>query len=65
MSNAINNAAFRIMRETKNNWNGRPERPSQPCPRCAGTMYLSPTPDGRMGILECNRCRMRQMVRMM
>lgn len=64
MSNAINNSLFKIMRETTQNFQGRPTPPSAPCPRCGATMYLQPVGDGRMGRLLCGRCRYTQMVRL-
>jgi hypothetical protein len=52
------------MKESQNNFQGRPPVPSAPCPRCGSTMYMETTPDGRMGIFTCRRCRQRQVVRL-
>jgi len=64
MANAIDNAFYKIMRETKNNWNGRPPQQTAPCPRCSANMIFNPVGDGRMGILLCQRCKYKQMVRL-
>lgn len=63
MSNAINNSLYKIMRETTQNFQGRPKPPSAQCPQCGATMYLQVIGDGRMGQFQCGRCRYKQIVR--
>lgn len=63
MGNAIQNSIFRVMKETKDNVQGR-QYPTAPCPRCGGLMDLSPMQDHRMGIFLCRRCRYKAMTRL-
>lgn len=64
MVNSISNSMFRIMKETKENIQGRQQTPSAPCPRCGATINMQTSPDGRIGIFLCSRCRYKQMVRL-
>jgi hypothetical protein len=63
-SNAIDNSLFKIMREASYNMAGRPQRQQTQCARCGSTMYMEPTPDGRMGVFTCKRCGQRLVVRL-
>jgi len=64
MTNAISNSMFRIMKETKDNFHGKQQGPTAPCPRCGANIVMQPSPDGRMGMFFCGRCRFRQVVRL-